>query len=203
MAAPERTAKVIEWNGVKGYGFLENNGSRLFLHIRDFAERGYWPRIGDLIRFRVGYDREGRACAVHAKIEQKASGPRITLARVFALVVLLILPALAVRRFAPDILYVSIYFLGISAATWFAYAHDKNRAKTGGWRVSESQLHLLEMIGGWPAAFMAQRWLRHKSLKGSYRFMFWLIVLLHQFIAFDSLQKWRFSSQILNWLGRP
>jgi len=202
MASPERTARVIEWNGQKGYGFLENGGSRLFLHIRDFADRGYWPRIGDLIRFRVGYDREGRACAVDAKIEQKATGPRISFARVFALLILLVLPALAIRRFAPDLIYAGIYLLGISVATWFAYAHDKNRAKSGGWRVAEAQLHLLELVGGWPAAFLAQRWLRHKSLKPGYQFIFWLIVFLHQFAALDSLLNWKFSSIILAWFGR-
>ena len=202
MAAPERTARLIEWNGEKGYGFLENDGSRLFLHIRDFAERGYWPRIGDLIHFRVGYDRQGRACAVDAKIEQQASGTRITFTRVFALVILLVLPALAVRRFAPNLLYASIYVLGISLATWFAYAHDKNRAKSGGWRVAEAQLHLLELIGGWPAAFIAQRWLRHKSLKSGYQFIFWLIVFLHQFVALDSLLNWKFSSIFLAWFDR-
>ena len=202
MAAPERTARVIEWNGEKGYGFLEKGGSRLFLHIRDFAERGYWPRIGDLIRFKVGYDREGRACAVDAKIERKPTGARITFARILALAILLILPALAVRRFAPDLLYAGIYLLGISIATWFAYAHDKNRAKSGGWRVAETQLHFLELIGGWPAAFLAQRWLRHKSIKGNYRFVFWLIVILHQLVAFDSLQNWKYSSMLLDWFGR-
>lgn len=202
MAAPERTAKVIEWNSEKGYGFLENGGSRLFLHIRDFAERGHWPRIGDLIRFTVGYDREGRACAVDAKIEQKATEARITFGRVFALGLLLVLPGVAIKRFAPDLIYAVIYIVGISVATWFAYAHDKNRAKSGGWRVAETQLHFLELIGGWPAAFLAQRWLRHKSLKSRYQVVFWTIVILHQFIALDSLQTWKYSSLILNGLGR-
>ncbi|HSH15989.1 MAG TPA: DUF1294 domain-containing protein [Verrucomicrobiae bacterium] len=53
-------------------------------------------------------------------------------------------------------------------------------------RVSEANLHLLELLGGWPAALLAQRRLRHKCSKGSYQFMFWLIVLGHQFVAGDS-----------------
>ena len=54
----------------------------------------------------------------------------------------------------------------------------------------------------WPAAFLAQRWLRHKSLKPGYQFIFWLIVFLHQFAALDSLLNWKFSSIILAWFGR-
>ena len=30
-------------------------------------------------------------------------------------------------------------------------------------------LHTLELIGGWPAAFLAQRWLRHKCSKRSFQ----------------------------------
>jgi hypothetical protein len=53
-------------------------------------------------------------------------------------------------------------------------------------------LHLLELLGGWPGAFLAQRRLRHKSSKGSYLFVFVLIVGLHQFLAIDALRGWPF-----------
>jgi len=41
-------------------------------------------------------------------------------------------------------------------------------------------LHLLELLGGWPGAFLAQRRLRHKCSKRRYQFVFWLIVLAYQ-----------------------
>ena len=55
-----------------------------------------------------------------------------------------------------------------------------------------------ELLGGWPAAFLAQRRLRHKCSKSSYQFVFWLIVFAWQFAAFDSLQNWKFSKAALN-----
>jgi uncharacterized membrane protein YsdA (DUF1294 family) len=58
----------------------------------------------------------------------------------------------------------------------------------------------LELLGGWPGAFLAQRWLRHKCSKGSYQAVFWLIVLAYQFAAFDSLQNWQLSRAALNQL---
>lgn len=200
MTAPERTARIIEWNGEKGYGFLQNDGSRLFLHIRDFARRDRLPRAGDLIRFRVGYDREGRSCSVDAMHEEKLPGGELTFSLGIKVGLLLFLPTVAVIRFAPDLRYVAAYVAGISALTWFAYAHDKNRAKTRGWRVAEYQLHLLEFLGGWPTAFLAQRFLRHKTLKPSYRLTFWLIVISHQFVALDSLLSWKISSTVVQWI---
>ena len=78
----------------------------------------------------------------------------------------------------------------------------QRRAEEREWRVPEARLHLLELLGGWPGAFLAQRRLRHKCAKGSYQVVFWLIVLAYQFAAFDSLQNWRVSRAALNRLER-
>lgn len=202
MTAPERTARIIEWNTNKGYGFLQNNGSRLFLQIRDFAKRDRLLRAGDLIRFRVGYDGVCRSCAMNAMHEEKLPGGVITLSLGIKVGLLLLLPTVAIIRFAPDLRYLAAYVTIISFLTWFAYAHDKNRAQTRGWRLAECQLHLLELLGGWPTAFLAQRFLHHKTLKPSYRLTFWLIVLSHQFIALDSLLSWKISSTAVQWFNQ-
>lgn len=88
------------------------------------------------------------------------------------------------------------YAAGISVATFVVYRHDKKRAQSSGWRTPESTLHLLELLGGWPGAFVAQRWLRHKTAKRSFQVSFWLIVGLHQVVSFDFAQQWRFSRQV-------
>jgi uncharacterized membrane protein YsdA (DUF1294 family) len=46
-------------------------------------------------------------------------------------------------------------------------------------RIPESRLHLAELLGGWPGAWVAQRLFRHKSAKVRYRVVFWAIVVLH------------------------
>ena len=38
---------------------------------------------------------------------------------------------------------------------------------------------MLELAGGWPGALLAQRLLRHKTAKASYRSAFWTMVVLH------------------------
>ena len=76
-----------------------------------------------------------------------------------------------------------------SGVTFLVYAFDKSAARKGARRTPESTLHLLSLIGGWPGAFAAQRILRHKSRKASFRFVFWLTVAL--------------NLVILAWLGTP
>ncbi|MGN6552998.1 MAG: DUF1294 domain-containing protein [Verrucomicrobiota bacterium] len=115
---------------------------------------------------------------------------------------LLVLPAIAVQRSGVDFRWAGAYAVGISALTYWVYAHDKRRAEEGGWRVPEARLHLLDFLGGWPGAFVAQRRLRHKCSKSSYQFVFWLIVVAWQFVAFDSLQNWKFSKAGLSFLER-
>ena len=69
--------------------------------------------------------------------------------------------------------------LALSALTFVAYALDKHAAQTGRWRTPESTLHLLELAGGWPGAWIAQQVLRHKSSKRAYRVVFRAMGVLH------------------------
>ena len=57
----------------------------------------------------------------------------------------------------------------LSGVTYLAYAHDKRRSRGRGWRVSEKTLHTLELLGGWPGAYLASSRLRHKTRKRSFR----------------------------------
>jgi uncharacterized membrane protein YsdA (DUF1294 family) len=58
--------------------------------------------------------------------------------------------------------------VALNALTLFAYAADKDAAQKGRWRTQERTLHLLALLGGWPAAGVAQRMLRHKSSKAAF-----------------------------------
>lgn len=118
------------------------------------------------------------------------------------MVILLILPVMALHRLGLDLRWVGTYGLILSGLTYWAYAHDKRQAQEGEWRTPEAKLHALELLGGWPGALMAQRRLRHKCSKGSYQFVFWLIILAYQFAAFDSLRDGQLSRAGLRWIQR-
>ncbi|MEN0108245.1 MAG: DUF1294 domain-containing protein [Pseudomonas sp.] len=67
------------------------------------------------------------------------------------------------------------------------YGHDKHRAMAGEWRTPESKLHLVELLGGWPGALLAQQLYRHKTRKVDFQLVFWAIVLAHQALWLDWL----------------
>lgn len=190
---PEWIAKVAEWNAEKGYGWLQWADKRVFLHRRDFSGPRRTPQVGEEVGFILARDVQGRHCAKNAV---STRGNRLAvLLRMPLLGVLLVLPAMALQRLPtePWIWKSAAYALTISLITYAVYASDKRRARTRAWRISESTLHLLELLGGWPGAWLAQHRLRHKCSKGSYQLVFWSIIVIHQFAAYDSLQNWRFS----------
>jgi len=69
--------------------------------------------------------------------------------------------------------------LAVNLITFWVYAIDKNAAKYQRWRVSEKNLHLLSLLGGWPGAWLAQQSMRHKSSKREFRAVYWLTVAAH------------------------
>lgn len=194
------TAKLVEWDDAKGYGFLEVGNQRLFLHRRDFAERHKRPAVGDVITFIGGMDAKGRLCArkaVHANDGGRTTAPALVL-----LAGLLVLPGLASYRLGVDLRWSGAYALVLSAVSYGSYALDKRRARAKEWRISEAGLHVTELLGGWPGAFLAQRRLRHKVSKTEYQFVFWLIVLTWQFAAADSFQNWRATHAAIDYIAR-
>ncbi len=73
-------------------------------------------------------------------------------------------------------LWMALWVVSFSIATYGVYAYDKAQAQAQGLRVPEAVLHLLEALGGSPGAFVAMRVLHHKNKKREYQVVFWLIV---------------------------
>ena len=57
----------------------------------------------------------------------------------------------------------------INIAAFGAFAEDKRRAEQGLWRISESSLLTLALLGGWGGAKLGQRQFRHKTRKEPFR----------------------------------
>jgi uncharacterized membrane protein YsdA (DUF1294 family) len=68
--------------------------------------------------------------------------------------------------------------VGINLATIAIYGYDKAIAGGKRRRVPENVLHLLAIAGGSPGALLAQGLFRHKTVKASFRRVYWLIVAL-------------------------
>lgn len=69
----------------------------------------------------------------------------------------------------------------MSVLSYLMYWRDKSTAQHGRSRsrTPESHLHLSDLLGGWPGGLIAQQQFRHKTVKQTFQFAFWLTVVLN------------------------
>ncbi len=69
-------------------------------------------------------------------------------------------------------------FLLLNLWTILLFWLDKARARSGGWRIAESSLLGLALVGGSPGAFLARSLFRHKTRKQPFSMHLMLIAAL-------------------------
>jgi uncharacterized membrane protein YsdA (DUF1294 family) len=137
------------------------------------------------------------------KTQAPAGRPGLRLGHGMFLVALLVAPGIALyhlRDVIAPVLSVMIV-VGVSAAAFVGQWIDKRKAASGEWRTPEATLHLFELLGGWPGAFLAQRSFRHKTAKLSYQIIFWLIVIGYEYVSIDYLLGWKLAHAVRQQLG--
>ncbi|SHF37564.1 Uncharacterized membrane protein YsdA, DUF1294 family [Litoreibacter ascidiaceicola] len=84
------------------------------------------------------------------------------------------------------------YLALVNLVTYILFAFDKRRARVRGRRISESNLLLWSAVGGTPAAKLAQKRLRHKTVKQPFarqlNAIIWVQILIVVFIAFPQVR---------------
>jgi uncharacterized membrane protein YsdA (DUF1294 family)/cold shock CspA family protein len=176
--------KITTWNDDKGFGFITPNvdGKQVFIHISAFSNRNRRPKINQLVTYVSNTDKQGSLRAENAtlagdNLQKKEYRSNGTLS-ILSSGVFLAIVSISVLAGKIPVLILALYLVA-SLLTFFVYAIDKSAAQKSAWRTNESTLHLLSLIGGWPGALIAQQKLRHKSKKQSFRFVFWITVLLN------------------------
>jgi len=177
------------WEDEKGYGFIrhETSGKKMFAHIRDFTARHPRPIAGDRVEFIPGADKTGRPCAkkilrpeLHSK--QHSGGAVIP---ILVCAYLLFLGFQTYRSVFPDELPLVIAVL--SLLSYLQYGHDKNLARRHAFRTPEARLHFIDLLGGWPGGWLAQRRYRHKLSKPSFMAAFYVTAFLNMGFLFHYL----------------
>ena len=188
--------RLVEWFDDKGYGFIQPNDSskdRVFLHIKDFARQGPRPITGCALEYVVQLDGQGRYKAkqvtyLKASQTQKKSHQQpkpqknksannlqpMQIACVTYIVIIALMTISGVLN-SMVLLFISI----INALTYWMYAQDKEAAQSGNRRVPENTLHTLAFLGGWPAAWLAQQRLRHKTQKQPFRKIYFCTIVFN------------------------
>ena len=79
--------------------------------------------------------------------------------------------------------YILYYLITIYIITFFIYGIDKLKAKKGKWRIPESTLLLLAIIGGSIGAWFGIKVWHHKTLHKKFKYGIPLIVIIQIAIA--------------------
>ena len=79
--------------------------------------------------------------------------------------------------------YILYYLIAINVITFFIYGIDKLKAKKGKWRIPESTLLLLAIIGGSIGAWFGIKVWHHKTLHKKFKYGIPLIVIIQIAIA--------------------
>lgn len=180
---------IENWDDERGFGFVMPDGDepRTFVHILKFADRRQRPVEGDAIVFNLATDVEGRPQAVNIRFagstpSTRSSRPNrgraaIGLGGLLGIAFACLLVTLFVLKIIP--IGVLLLYLGMSVATALIYGQDKVAANENAWRTSEYKLQMLAFLCGWPGALLGQRLFRHKTSKQSFRYVFWIAVVMN------------------------
>jgi uncharacterized membrane protein YsdA (DUF1294 family)/cold shock CspA family protein len=180
---------IKTWNDERGFGFIAptQGGQEIFVHAKAFNGRGARPQVGQAVTFEVERNHEGkkRAKAVEplriaraAPVRGRGGSTQWGAATYFAIPVFLVVYFAAAMLWRVPTWAAGVY-VGASVLAFVIYGVDKSAAVADTWRVSESTLLVVGLIGGWPGAIVAQQVLRHKSSKASFRSAFWGTVVLN------------------------
>src|SRR3546814_573978 len=189
-----RAGGLVPWNNKGGYGFVRDDAGRdYYVHISKVAG-GSRPRIGDQLSFEIASGRKGRPSAIDVSITATTSAPQATLRDVkqapdnvsrfklglrtaaATLMTLLILGAIGGER-APQ--WLGLLYAAMGAGSALLYRFDKLYALTGKYRVSENNLHVVDMAFGIIGGLAAQEVYRHKTVKPRFVATTWTIALIH------------------------
>ena len=142
---------ITKWDDEKGFGFItpKAGGRLVFLHINDFSKKHQRPRQGLSVIYSLSKDKKGRLCASKvfpqvAEVEFTRADGQMIIALLLGILFMCALIGLILYKKLPS--FLMIYYLAVSAVTFFIYATDKSAAKVGEWRTRESEHYIYFLL---------------------------------------------------------
>lgn len=177
MPTPQR-GTIVTWKEDKGFGFITpaDGGNDVFVHASSLPPSQKRPAINATVTYTLAYDNQQRPRAINVQFDHESIADLILPTIVVGVFFIGLGLATVGLRISPLIFP---FYLILSIITFFVYGIDKANATQGRRRIAEKNLHLLELLGGWPGALVAQWYHHHKNRKQSYRVVYWLMVVLN------------------------
>lgn len=185
-----RSGELVQWNNKGGYGFArDETGKDYYVHISAVAD-GARPKQGDKVSFDIGKGRKGKPAAKDVIVTSVAPAPtprerqntgvsplKVGLRTATATIMtLLILWAVAAGQLP---VWLCLPYALMGGASALLYRFDKRYAISGRYRVSETNLHVVDLCFGIIGGLSAQEVYRHKTVKPRFVATTWAIALLH------------------------
>ncbi len=176
--------KVVKWKKDEGFGFIQafNGMPDFFFHETFLLNQSRTPVAGDEVSFEITTTPDGKQRADRILFRGERDPRKLdNFFDVFysslSFLFLICIGVLVFFKYLKPIIL--ILYLLLSLITFFLYWRDKIKAKNDKWRTPEKRLHFFSLVGGWPGALIAQRWLHHKSRKLSFLSLFYVTVILN------------------------
>jgi uncharacterized membrane protein YsdA (DUF1294 family)/cold shock CspA family protein len=184
---PQHRGKITSWKEEKGFGFItpEGGGGDVFVHISSMPDGLRRPPLNADVSYVLSYDKQQRPRAINIRFDRDPVTMPIFPALLVALFFLGLAATILVTHTSP-LLFIA--YAAVSGFTFMAYGIDKSIAVQNeqlapqvrrGRRTPESSLHILELLGGWPGALVAQWYYRHKNHRTAYQVSYWVMVALN------------------------
>ncbi len=207
MDEKQYMGEIVRWRDDKGFGFIRCREleQEVFFHISSYRVPDRRPEVGDKVGFFLTEGKNGKPQAERVQewafIQKKQAqqrrhqkyqaefenGRKHNL--YIALAIYAVLAAAVLSGKLPWT--VSAWYAGVGLFTFLLYQYDKQAARNHAWRVPETKLHLFSLLGGWPAALLAQTYLRHKSQKTVFRIIYFATVAANiMLLVYAVHKKW-------------
>lgn len=187
----KKKGKIHHWNTSRGMGLIRSprTGYDILFHIRDYRGSAS-PREGETVWFDEITTHRTRPRAIEVSTASGNADVHLNRPRRYigqkshgrTLFLLLILWGISGAWGVWDLrlpLWVLAAALGVNLLTVLAYVIDTQAAPARRSHIPEAVMHLLSLLGGWPAAGLTQAIVRYRARNPFFKTLYWSTVTLH------------------------
>jgi uncharacterized membrane protein YsdA (DUF1294 family)/cold shock CspA family protein len=165
---------VVKFDQKRGFGFIRSKtlSKDTFVHIQNIHDQQVLS-VGQQVSFNTKQTDKGLS-AIDVIPGKKQTSPFL----LYGITAIIVTIATTIFLFQMGLHIILAYIASVNLSTLLFYGYDKMIAGSSLLRVPEWILHGLSICGGSPTGLIAQKLFRHKTIKGSFQWVYWSIVVI-------------------------